>query len=317
MDRAFASGASGSAPSAPSSPSIGFPTSGNAGTGIQATKPGAYWYHMVTEEILSVVSEAGITFDQTKLDQLLKAIRTVAPGVVGAARNVKMAVSAASALATLTADEIVVETVLGGAAYRLVGFNKTINLATTGAGGMDTGSAPASGYVALYAIYNPTTKTSALLAVNATSSAVPNVYGGANMPAGYTASALLSVWPTNASSQFTIGAQRDRKIARSAVAVFNAVSASFTSASLSAAVPPNAISVGGIFHCITNTAGGGTLDLASDISGSGFQSTGVGGVTNTGVSGTFENLPIVTQQTFYYRTLNMGSADATVTSYSI
>lgn len=240
-----------------------------------------------------------------------------APSAVGTARSLKMSVTAASATATLTADEIVVATALGGLSYKIGAFNKTINLATTGAGGMDTGAAPASGYVALYAIYNPNTGASALLGVNASSAIVPQVYGGANMPAGYGASALVSVWPTNASSQFVIGSQKDRKIQRTTVAIFNATAASFTAVSISAAVPPNAVSVGGFFHCITNTAGGGTLDLASDANGVGLQPVGIGGVTNLGSSGVYENLQLMTQQTIYYRTLNMGSADAYVTNYAI
>lgn len=239
------------------------------------------------------------------------------PSVVGTARNLKMAVTAASTTATLTADEIAVSTSLGGATYKVGNLNKTLNLASTGAGGMDTGSAPASGYVAIYAIYNPVSGASALLGVNATSSIVPNVYGGANMPSGYTASALVSVWPTNASSQFVIGTQRDRKIQRVGVPIISATNTSFTAVSLSTAVPPNAISVGGFFHCITNTASGGNLDLTSDVNGVGLQPIGVGGVTGTGVSGTYENLQIITQQTIYYRTTNMSTADASVTSYSI
>lgn len=51
---------------------------------------------------------------------------------------------------------------------------------------MYTGAAPASGYVAIYAICNPSTGVSALLGVNAAAAAAPQVYGGANMPAGYT-----------------------------------------------------------------------------------------------------------------------------------
>ena len=239
------------------------------------------------------------------------------PSVVGTARNVKMSVTAASSTATLTADEMVVSTGLGGLSYKIGSFNKSVNLATTGAGGMDTGAAPASGYVALYAIYNPNTGASALLAVNASSAVAPNVYGGANMPAGYAASALVSVWPTTAGSQFTIGLQRDRKISRPLVALFNATNAAFTSVSIAGAAPPNAVGVGGLFHCITNTAGGGMLDLAADANGSGLQSTGVGGTTNTGVWGAFENLPVLTQQTIYYRTLNMGTADASLSSYII
>lgn len=76
MDRAYSSGAAGSAPSAPASPSIGYPTGGNPGTGTPATKPGAYWYHMVMEELMAVISAAGITPDQTKLTQLASAIQS-------------------------------------------------------------------------------------------------------------------------------------------------------------------------------------------------------------------------------------------------
>jgi hypothetical protein len=64
----------------------------------------------------------------------------------------------------------------------------------------------------LSAIYNPTTGASALLAKNATSAAQTEVYSGANMLAGYTASALVSVWPTNGSGQFVVGQQADRTV---------------------------------------------------------------------------------------------------------
>ncbi len=69
---------------------------------------------------------------------------------------------------------------------------------------MDSGTAPASGYVALYAIYNPTTGATALLAKNATAGLQAEVYAGGNMPAGYTASALIGVIPTNAGSQYVV-----------------------------------------------------------------------------------------------------------------
>lgn len=76
MDRAFASGASGSAPSAPASPSIGYPAAGNPGSGTPATKPGAYWYHMVTEELRKVITDAGLTPNVSNLTQLSTAIQT-------------------------------------------------------------------------------------------------------------------------------------------------------------------------------------------------------------------------------------------------
>ena len=174
--------------------------------------------------------------------------------VVGSIRNGKMTLTAASATATFTADELIVETALGGQTFRLGSFSKTINLATTGAGGMDTGAAPVSSFVALYAIYNPTTQTAALLAVNAATLA-PNIYGGANMPAGYTASALISVWPTNASSQLGIGFQSDRTIAVPAVSVLNtsATAGSLTPLSITSAVSLNAKFISG-YLSVSSTA---------------------------------------------------------------
>lgn len=191
----------------------------------------------------------------TLLANLTAAIGASSPGVVGATRNLSMSVTAASATATLTADEIIVETALGGLRYCLPSFSKTINLATTGAGGMDTGSAPVSGFVALYAIYNPTTQTSALLATNATSAVAPNVYGGANMPAGYTASALVSVWGCNASSQFVPGYQADRKIQFSRTTIFTLTSNNSSPVAVTiGVVPKNAKRVkGDIFYSSTVT----------------------------------------------------------------
>lgn len=251
----------------------------------------------------------------TLLANLTAAIGASSPGVVGATRNLSMSVTAASATATLTADEIIVETALGGLRYCLPSFSKTINLATTGAGGMDTGTAPASGFVALYAIYNPTSGASTLLATNATSAVAPNVYGGANMPSGYTASALASVWPTNSSGQFAVGLQRDRHIA---IGVINALTTttqqpSYTSLSLSSVVPKNAISVDGVYTIAIS--GSGSSQLAMAVSGASIglgQQTFVANVTwasGQGYAGSFRAMTILSAQTMYYSaTLSAGTA---------
>ena len=237
----------------------------------------------------------------TLLANLTAAISANSEALIGSARNLVMSVTAASATATMTADEIVVGSALGGLKYSLASFSKTINLATTGAGGMDTGSAPVSGYVALYAIYNPTTGTAALLAQNA-STLRTNVYSGANMPAGYTASALVGVWPTNASGQFPVGYQLDRTVCTSSITVLNSgtVQGSPTSLSISSAVPANARTVSGNTQ-VSNTA-------ATNVSMSVFPTnTSVGGqgitalVAATGsLSAVFRSLPIATAQTIYY-----------------
>ncbi len=177
------------------------------------------------------------------------------PGVVGSVRNLVMSVTTASTTATITADEIIVETTLGGLSYKIGGFNQTINLATVGAGGMDTGTAPISGYVAIYAIYNISTGSSALLATDATSIVAPNIYGGSNLPSGYTASALVSVWPTNSSKQFVAGYQNGRMISVNVVNVLTSSTqqATVIALSISSAVPKNAISFGGHVNLANGT----------------------------------------------------------------
>ncbi|KVR94021.1 phage tail protein [Burkholderia vietnamiensis] len=213
-----------------------------------------------------------------------------------------MSVAAASTSATLTADEIIVESALGGLRYCLANFNKTINLATTGAGGMDTGSAPASGYVALYAIYNPTTQTSALLAKNATSAVQPNVYGGANMPTGYTASALVSVWPTNGSGQLVVGHQIDRTVSLANVQVLSTTTQqpSLTALNISAAIPPNARNVSGWVSNIPSSSGTATTNIAGSAAPIGAQQFQGAANASFSFNSTFVRIPTVTSQTIYY-----------------
>ncbi|QVN19866.1 phage tail protein [Burkholderia pyrrocinia] len=236
-----------------------------------------------------------------------------------------MSVTAASASATFTADEIIVETALGGAPRRLGGFSKAINLATTGAGGMDTGSAPASGYVALYAIYNPTTQASALLATNATSSVAPNVYGGANMPSGYTASALVSVWPTNGSGQFVVGDQIDRLVLLpyASIASTSSQISTLTSLSISTFAPPNAKTVSGFVNIASSNSSNSSINLASRASGIGQQQSSCSGTSAGGLlaGSSFNNLAVLTPQTIYWSASaasgTFSSAAIFLSSYSI
>ncbi|WP_250512709.1 hypothetical protein [Caballeronia sp. INDeC2] len=237
----------------------------------------------------------------TLIANLLAAVRASSNAVVGSMRNAKMYVTTASASATFTADEIIVESVLGGLTYRISGFNKTINLGTTGSGGIDSGSAPVSGYVALYAIYNPTTGASALLATNATSAAVPHVYGGANMPTGFTASGLVSVWPTNASSQFIVGFQRDRRVSfpfTLALSSSSSAPASFTTLSIAALVPMNAVSIGGEVLAGSTSSANITLGVAADSAGNGQQASQAALVT---VAVCNFKIDLIVAQTLYWK----------------
>lgn len=234
-------------------------------------------------------------------------------GVVGQSRNARMSVTSATQSATFTADELIVETSVGQQ-YRLSAFNKTVNLGATGAGGMDTGSVPSSGFIALYAILNPTNGATALLAVNATASSVPEIYGGANMPAGYTASALVSVWRV-ASGQFTIGEMVGRQIntpEQSLVTVTNTVS-TLTELSISSAIPKNAKTMEGwgLINSVQTTTNN-SFAVSSKPYSLGFRTHGS---SNSGVSATFSNLLIAEPQKIYYQ-IGFGGTPTPSTIYS-
>ena len=80
MDRVYESGAAAAPPSQPASPSTGYPTAGNPQTAVPATKPGPWWYHMVTEELRAVIAAAGITPNHADVSQLSTAIRRLIDG---------------------------------------------------------------------------------------------------------------------------------------------------------------------------------------------------------------------------------------------
>ncbi|AOJ93306.1 hypothetical protein WK22_10515 [Burkholderia multivorans] len=239
----------------------------------------------------------------TLLANLKMAVQAQSAAVVGQTRNLVMSVTAASTSATLTADEIVVGTALGGQKYLLKQFSNTINLATTGAGGMDTGTAPTSGNVAIYAIFNPTTGATALLAQDA-STLRSNVYTGANMPSGYTASALVSVWGTNSSGQLNVGYARDRTVYGTSTQAFSTSTpqSSFTRVSF-ANVPVNATSVSGTI-LLTNDSSNNTPQGAVAASSAGvaeIDASATAVIVAGGISCPFSGLPIITPRTLYYK----------------
>ncbi|BDC37768.1 hypothetical protein [Paraburkholderia terrae] len=299
----------------------GYFTEGNPATGTPATKVRGSWLNMIQEELCAILAAAGIARSKTTYNQVNSALQKMYSPVVGTVRNLAMSVTAASATATLTADEIVVGAALGGQKYILPSFSKTINLATTGAGGMDTGSAPTSGFVALYAIYNPTTGTSALLATNA-STLKPSVYGGANMPAGYTASALVSVWQTNGSGQLVAGWQQDRYFTGPVNQVLSTSTqqVSVTPLSISSVVPANARSVSGLQQVgsTTNAVSNGTL-LVSSVGGGNILTSN--NAPGAGIIATqFQKLILTTPQTIYYTvttTAGTLSYQISITGYEI
>ena len=242
-------------------------------------------------------------------------------GVIGISRNARMSVIAESATATFTADELIVQTALGGRQYKLSSFSNIINLASTGAGGMDTGTVPVTGFVALYAIYNPTTLASGLLAVNATSAVVPEVCAGV-MPSGYTASALVSVLRISG-SKFTICEQSGRVVSIQDFSALSATSAIPTATRLSIAgvVPLNARKVSGtLYSGLPNQRAGGytRIDIYSNAQLVGKQSCRLGIGYIGDVYCNYE-LPI-SNQGIYYTTSSISgllAAGISISKYEI
>jgi len=214
--------------------------------------------------------------------------------VVGDIRNGVMNIVAASSNATFTADEIIVETTLGGSTYQLANYSQSINLAITGAGGMDAGSPPANGYVGIYAIFNPSTGATSILATTTTAFKAPSIYGGSNMPAGYTASALISVWRTS-SSQLVVGYQRDRVIGFPQIQVLSVFGGDLSGTiNISGVVPVNATIISGT---IQMHSGGGTTDFGVNIAG--VQNKVFEGLANYAWT-TFSDLMLATPQSVTY-----------------
>ncbi|PCM49689.1 phage tail protein [Pseudomonas fluorescens] len=222
---------------------------------------------------------------------------------VGAMRNLRVSLPVAASVATVTADQLIVEQP-GVAQYKLANLNLSLDLTTVGAGGMDTGIAPANGSVGIYVIYNPELKVAKLLGVNATLSTAPEIYAGTNMPAGYSASALVSVWQTGASRLMNPGIQHQRSISIARTVVLeNGMSMSPTPISLASVVPKNAKTVGGYIHYIGSAdfPGGGSLGLSPDVTEVGMKACGIGGIVGLGVLSPFSDLVMATPQTIYYR----------------
>ncbi|HFT8925801.1 TPA: hypothetical protein ACGS2M_002349, partial [Escherichia coli] len=140
-------------------------TDGSVAGGIAATRLRAAAFNAMQEELAHIVESAGLALDINDMTQVLKAIQkltlsranpfadiksdgaaaistaltnlglgTGLTGIIGQSRNAAMRITAASSTATWTADELVVETAIGGTQYRLNNLSLSINLATTGAG---------------------------------------------------------------------------------------------------------------------------------------------------------------------------------------
>jgi hypothetical protein len=272
-------------------------TDGDPVGGIQATLVTDDWLNDVQEELMSILAAGAVTPVKGTQNQVLRAIRSLSAGVVGSTVNLKMTVATATASALVTADEIIVGAALGSQVYRVASYSKSINLATTGAGGMDTGAAPVNGWVALYAIFNPTSGVSSILAVNSPNALMPTVYGGANMPAGYTASALLTVVPTNAIGQFKPVSVKGRDVFTNLVTLYSgSASVANNPIAIAGAVPGNAVSIFGEMSAGSSGVSSLSLTIFPDASQVGQQNLTFVAAAGQAMTVNYANLPLTIAQ---------------------
>ncbi|WP_285417333.1 hypothetical protein [Pseudomonas sp. efr-133-TYG-5] len=284
----------------------------------QATEATQGSVKIATQQKVAAATDDESAVTPLKLEQRLL---TALP-LAGAATNLKMFIPADSKIATMTADEIIVSTVLGRS-YRLSNFNRTINLAAAGAGGTDNGAVVANGYVALYAIYNPSTATSALMAVNSTGVVAPRIYSSTSMPAGYTASALVSVLATNAAGQMRVAYQMGRQITIENRVLYNTTVGStvMTGVNIAGYVPPNATHVGLYMSAMQTQAGIGVGMSVAPLASGAFQvATASAAVSNQfSTTSTSVMMPLLVQQTIYvtFANTNAGGFNIVTGSYYI
>lgn len=74
-NRKFRGNASATPPAVEAAPSVGYPVDGNPGGGIQATIPGASWFHQIGEEVRNVITAGGLTPSDASVNQMVTAIQ--------------------------------------------------------------------------------------------------------------------------------------------------------------------------------------------------------------------------------------------------
>lgn len=224
--------------------------------------------------------------------------------------------------ASWTANAVVACTSLSGTCYKGTSLSLSFNGATTGAGGMDTGSVPTSGSLCVYAI---TKGEGTWNTLGYSNSSCATIYAGAHMPSGYTASVLIWAGITDGSAHIQKFGQVGSKVFEAPINVLSITSSvptSFTSVSLTSALPANAVVASGILGQPSGNLG--LAAVAADTSGTG--EIIVGGQNGSAVSavdnfttdtGMFA-IPLTTASTLYYKSaLSTAPVRISITGYTL
>ncbi|UZE30321.1 hypothetical protein [Pseudomonas asplenii] len=154
-------------------------------------------YNSAGEKVAAVIAQwqlADVVFDSVDfvvLDPLPAATNNLV-GIAGASKNLKVSTTGVSAVVSISADELVVES-SGNAYATLRAVAVSASFATAGVGGLDVGAAnsqTASTWYAVWVIWNGSTKAG-LLSLSGTAP---------TLPAGYTHAARVSWVRTDATA---------------------------------------------------------------------------------------------------------------------
>lgn len=74
MDSVWGANVSAVPPAIPADAPVGYPTDGSSTGGVSSTVPKAFWYYMLSQEILNAIKGGGLAFDRQDLSQLNKSI---------------------------------------------------------------------------------------------------------------------------------------------------------------------------------------------------------------------------------------------------
>jgi hypothetical protein len=166
-----------------------------------------------------------------------------------------------SATLSVTADAVLLFDA-GGHARRFVSLSETLDIAASGANGLDTGSEGASRWYHIWAIGKADGTLDALLSESATAP---------TLPGGYVYAGYLGAVYNNGSSNFVPFFQRGNVVVRETFnALTNGTQTTFTSIDLSTAVPPTATEA--MLGILTLTSSG-TADVSTNVAPAGTGTT--------------------------------------------
>lgn len=276
-------------------------------TGLTGT--GGVFWHDTSFNLLKLRDQAdSVWMPYAQVDETNKLVTPYVAPVYGSTRNLKFTAPGGGATATLTFDEWIGKTAIGGSAVPVASGNLTVNLGSNGADGLDTGSPAANTMYRTYGLYNIAAGTLHTLTTK-DSNTTP-----APIPSGYVLLSVIGYLLTDSSSHVLAFTQEDRRWMFDAPFVITTgvtFPSTLTAQSISAAVPAGARTAS-VLMGITSTGTAGEQVAAGDANGLRAQMASLtGGGTSApfagfGSAAPLLDVPMPTAQTIYIMVCNGG-----------